>query len=446
MDISMEVSTLKGVGPKLTEKLNKCGIFTIYDLLLYFPRDYEFIKSDVDVRELNGEEKQILTCTVIGFEKDIKTKNGKILSSIKFNYKGYTVIAKWFNQKYIKNNFSFNNSYDLVGKFKLVGNNIEVINPMIGCRDAKESEIIPKYPLKGDLNDKVIAKIINQALDKVIIKDNLPKDILERYNMVDLNDAIREMHFPKGKIELGKAVSRLKFQELFTYSMKLLLLKNKLRSNDGISFNWHDDLKALKESLPFNLTDAQTKVVRDILRDQKSKYSMNRLVQGDVGSGKTIVALIAAFNVIKNGFQVALMAPTEILANQHYLEALKIFKGFNIEVEILTGSTKNKEKLRIKERIASGEPILVIGTHALIQEDVDFKRLGLVITDEQHRFGVEQRNKLINKARRPDVLVMTATPIPRTLALYLYSDLDVSIIDKLPTGIKKIYTIFYSEN
>ena len=446
MDISMEVSTLKGVGPKLTEKLNKCGIFTIYDLLLYFPRDYEFIKSDVDIRELNGEEKQILSCTVIGFEKDIKTKNGKILSTIKFNYKGHTVIGKWFNQKYIKNNFKFNNSYDLVGKFKNVGNTIEVINPMIGCRDAKESEIIPKYPLKGDLNDKVIAKIINQVLDKVIIKDNLPKAILERYNMVDLNDAIREMHFPKGKIELGKAISRLKFQELFTYSMKLLLLKNKLRSNDGISFNWHDDLKSLKESLPFKLTDAQTKVVRDILRDQKSKYSMNRLVQGDVGSGKTIVALIAAFNVIKNGFQVALMAPTEILANQHYLEALKIFKGFNIEVEILTGSTKNKEKLRIKERIASGEPILVIGTHALIQEDVDFKRLGLVITDEQHRFGVEQRNKLINKAKRPDVLVMTATPIPRTLALYLYSDLDVSIIDKLPPGRKKIDTRFYSEN
>lgn len=446
MDISMEVSTLKGVGPKLTEKLNKCGIFTIYDLLLYFPRDYEFIRSDVDIKELSGEEKQILTCTVIGFEKDIKTKNGKILSTIKFNYKGYTVIGKWFNQKYIKNTFKFNNNYDLVGKFKVVGNVIEVINPMIGCKDAKESEIIPKYPLKGDLNDKIITKIINQVLDKVIIKDNLPKDILEKYNMVDLNNAIREIHFPKGKIELSKSISRLKFQELFTYSMKLLLLKNKLRSNDGISFNWHEDLKALKESLPFSLTDAQTKVVRDILRDQKSRYSMNRLVQGDVGSGKTIVALIAAFNVIKNNFQVALMAPTEILANQHYLEAIKIFKGFNIDVEILTGSTKNKEKLRIKERISNGEPILVIGTHALIQEDVDFKNLGLVITDEQHRFGVEQRNKLINKAKRPDVLVMTATPIPRTLALYLYSDLDVSIIDKLPPGRKKIDTRFYSEN
>ena len=283
-------------------------------------------------------------------------------------------------------------------------------------------------------------------LDKVIITDNLPKDILDKYNMIDLDTAIREIHFPKGKIELNKAISRLKFQELFTYSMKLLLLKNKLRSNDGISFQWHKELTDLKESLPFKLTDAQTNVVRDILRDQKSKYSMNRLVQGDVGSGKTIVALIALFNVIKNGYQGALMAPTEILANQHYLEALKIFNNFNIDIELLTGSTSLKEKRRIKEKISEGRPLLVVGTHALIQEDVEFVNLGLVITDEQHRFGVEQRNKLINKGRRPDVLVMTATPIPRTLALYMYSDLDVSIIDKLPPGRKKIDTKFYSEN
>ncbi|MGG7213975.1 ATP-dependent DNA helicase RecG [Clostridium nigeriense] len=446
MNISMEVSALKGVGPKLTEKLNKCGIFTLYDLLLYFPRDYEFIKSDVDFNEIDGEDKQILTCRVIGYDRDIKTKNGKILSTVKFDYKGHIVLGKWFNQKYIKNTFRLNNSYDLVGKFKRVGNLLEVINPMVGCNDAKKSEIIPKYPLKGDLNDKIIGKIINQVLDKVIITDNLPKDILDKYNMIDLDTAIREIHFPKGKIELNKAISRLKFQELFTYSMKLLLLKSKLRSNDGISFQWHKELTNLKESLPFKLTDAQTNVVRDILRDQKSKYSMNRLVQGDVGSGKTIVALIALFNVIKNGYQGALMAPTEILANQHYLEALKIFNNFNIDIELLTGSTSLKEKRRIKEKISEGRPLLVVGTHALIQEDVEFVNLGLVITDEQHRFGVEQRNKLINKGRRPDVLVMTATPIPRTLALYMYSDLDVSIIDKLPPGRKKIDTRFYSEN
>ena len=446
MNIFMEISSLKGVGPKLTEKLNKCGIFTIYDLLLYFPRDYEFIRSDVDFNEIDGEEKQILTCRVIGYDRDVKTKSGKSISIIKFDYKGHIVLGKWFNQRYIRNSFKLNETYDLVGKFKKSGKLLEVINPMVGCKDAKESEIIPKYPLKGDLNDKVIAKIINQVLDNVVINDNLPKSILDKYNMIDLDTAIREIHFPKGKVELNKAISRLKFQELFTYSMKLLLLKNKLRSNDGISFQWHDELKALKKSLPFNLTEAQTNVVRDILRDQKSKYSMNRLVQGDVGSGKTIVALIALFNVIKNGYVGALMAPTEILANQHYLEALKIFNGFNIDIEILTGSTSLKEKRRIKEKIAEGKPMLVVGTHALIQEDVEFTNLGLVITDEQHRFGVEQRNKLINKGRRPDVLVMTATPIPRTLALYMYSDLDVSIIDKLPPGRKKIDTRFYSEN
>ena len=193
------------------------------------------------------------------------------------------------------------------------------------------------------------------------------------------------------------------------------------------------------------MTGAQTRVVREILRDQKSNSSMNRLIQGDVGSGKTIVALISIFNVIKNGYQCAFMAPTEILASQHFEESKKVFKDFNIEIELLTGSTTLKEKRRIKERIKTSEPILVIGTHALFQDDVEFGKLGLIVTDEQHRFGVEQRSKLINKGKRADCLVMTATPIPRTLALYLYSDLDVSIIDELPPGRKKIDTRFYVE-
>lgn len=446
MDIFMEIYSLKGVGPRLTEKLNKCGIFTIYDLLLYFPRDYEFIKGDINFDEINYEEKQILTCKVIGYDKDIKTKNGRIITTVKFEYKGHIVFGKWFNQRYVKNNYRLNESYDLIGKFKKVGNSLEVINPIAGCNDAKENEVIPKYPLKGELSDKIISKLINQVFDKVIIKDNLPENILKKYNMIAFDKAIREIHFPKSKADLEQAITRLKFQELFTYSMKLLLLKNKLRSDNGISFSWNEELSLLKESLPFELTEAQTKAVREILRDQKGTYPMNRLVQGDVGSGKTIVAIIAMFNVVKNGFQASLMVPTEILANQHYEETLKILGGFNIEIELLTGSTSLKEKRRIKERIANGEPLIVIGTHALIQEDVRFSNLGLVITDEQHRFGVEQRSKFINKGRRPDVLVMTATPIPRTLALYIYSDLDISIIDKLPPGRKKIDTKFYHES
>ncbi|MEG1871039.1 MAG: DEAD/DEAH box helicase, partial [Peptostreptococcaceae bacterium] len=216
-------------------------------------------------------------------------------------------------------------------------------------------------------------------------------------------------------------------------------------SNNGIAFKLVKELTDLKLSLPFSLTNAQTKVVREILGDQRTAYPMNRLVQGDVGSGKTIVALIAIFNVVKNGYQASLMVPTEILANQHYKEAKKLLEPFNIKIELLTGSTSAKEKKRIKERISSEESILVIGTHALIQEDVQFNNLGLVVTDEQHRFGVEQRSKLINKGRRPDVIVMSATPIPRTLALYIYSDLDVSIIDELPPGRKKIDTKFYED-
>ncbi|EES50139.1 ATP-dependent DNA helicase RecG [Clostridium botulinum] len=447
MDIYSEISSLKGVGPKLTEKLNKCGIFNILDLLLYFPRDYEFIDSNILFEDINGDENQILRCKVIRIKGDIKTKTGKILTTIEFEYNGHKVYGKWFNQKYIKNTFYNNKVYNLMGKFKRIGKTLEVANPTVVCEEALDNSILPKYPLKGDISNKIIEKLINLVIDSIIIKENLPLDMLNKYNLVSLNDAIRSIHFPKNKDLLEKAIIRLKFQELFTYSLKLLLVKHKLNKNkNGIYFEWNNELKRLKDSIPYSLTNAQTKVVREILRDQKSQKPMNRLVQGDVGSGKTIVALISIFNVIKNGYQCAFMAPTEILANQHYEESKNLFQDFNIDVEILTGSTSLKEKKRIKEKIKQENPMLLIGTHTLFQDDVVFNRLGLIITDEQHRFGVEQRSKLINKGKKADCLVMTATPIPRTLALYLYSDLDVSIIDELPPGRKKIDTRFYQEH
>ncbi|NFE93860.1 ATP-dependent DNA helicase RecG [Clostridium botulinum] len=447
MDIYSEISSLKGVGPKLTEKLNKCGIFNILDLLLYFPRDYEFIDSNILFEDINGDEKQILRCKVIRIKGDIKTKTGKILTTIEFEYNGHKVYGKWFNQKYIKNTFYNNKVYNLMGKFKRICKTLEVANPTVVCEEALDNSILPKYPLKGDISNKIIEKLINLVIDSIIIKENLPLDMLNKYNLVSLNDAIRSIHFPKNKDLLEKAIIRLKFQELFTYSLKLLLVKHKLNKNkNGIYFEWNNELKRLKDSIPYSLTNAQTKVVREILRDQKSQKPMNRLVQGDVGSGKTIVALISIFNVIKNGYQCAFMAPTEILANQHYEESKNLFQDFNIDVEILTGSTSLKEKKRIKEKIKQENPMLLIGTHTLFQDDVVFNRLGLIITDEQHRFGVEQRSKLINKGKKADCLVMTATPIPRTLALYLYSDLDVSIIDELPPGRKKIDTRFYQEH
>ena len=446
MDISQDVKYLKGVGPKLLEKLNRCGIFTVLDLLLYLPRDYEFLRSNIPFNEIDEEDKQVLTCVCVGIDGDVRTKTGKVLTTIRFNYLGNLVLGKWFNQGFIKNTFKVGQSYDLMGKFKRVTNRLEVINPIIGVKLAKENEIVPKYSLKGDLTDKILIKLIGNCLEQITIKDNLPKYLLEKYKMTNLDFAIKNIHFPTGKRELELSINRLKFQELFTYSMKLLMLKKNLRTKNGIEFKLVEELRDLKAALPYSLTDAQTRVVREILRDQKSPWPMNRLVQGDVGSGKTVVALIAMFNVIKNGYQATLMVPTEILANQHYLEAKKLLEPFDIHIELLTGSTSLKEKRRIKELITTEEPVIVIGTHALIQEDVDFKNLGLVITDEQHRFGVEQRSRLINKGRRPDVMVMTATPIPRTLALYVYSDLNISAIDQLPPGRKPVDTRFFNES
>lgn len=446
MNIYADISSLKGVGPKLTEKLNKCGIFIVLDLLLYFPRDYEYVRSDLGFDEITEDEKSVLNCRMITYDRDVRTKTGKLLSSISFDYQGHKVSAKWFNQPFIKKNFRKGEEYNLVGKFKKVGNVLEIVNPIVGCSEVRQNEIIPKYPLKGDLTDKVLAKLINAILQDVNITENMPQHLIDKYKLVSLDKAVRGIHFPSGRIELNDALNRLKFQELFTYSMKLLMLKKKLKSERGLVFPIHKELWDLKAALPYELTNAQSRVMREILNDGRSNYPMNRLVQGDVGSGKTIVALIALFNVIKNGYQGTLMAPTEILATQHYHEAKKLLEPFGIHIELLTGSTSAKEKRRIKELISTEEPILVIGTHALIQEDVEFGKLGLVITDEQHRFGVEQRKRLISKGIQPDVLVMTATPIPRTLALYVYSDLDISAIDELPPGRKKVDTKFFNDN
>ncbi|MBS5967906.1 MAG: ATP-dependent DNA helicase RecG [Clostridium perfringens] len=447
MNIYDDIGLVKGVGPKLKERLNKVGIFTVLDLLLYFPRDYEFLNDDISLNGDASDEKAILKCKAKSYGSSIRTRNGKTLTTINFTYNNLKVIGKWFNQPYIKRNFILGNEYNLMGKFKKVNNTLEVINPLIPCKEANKSEILPIYTLKNGLTNKILVKLINEILKNMIIKENLPEEIVKKYKLISLDKAIRSIHFPEGRGELQSAINRLKFQELFTYSLKIIMMKAHIKKeNSGISFKMSPLLKDLKESLPYTLTNAQSRTLREILLDQKRNIAMNRLVQGDVGSGKTLVALISMFNVYMNGYQTVLMAPTEILANQHYAEAKKYLDQFGVDIELLTGSTKEKEKKRIKEKIASGKEIMLIGTHALIQDDVELKNLGLVVTDEQHRFGVEQRSRLINKNKRADVLVMTATPIPRTLSLYLYSDLDISIIDELPPGRKPIDTMLVDMN
>ena len=282
-------------------------------------------------------------------------------------------------------------------------------------------------------------------LCNIEIAENLPKWIVEKYGFCSLDEATRNIHSPKSLELLNESKRRLKFQELFSYSLKILMLKEFIKShNEGIKFKIAPELTILKESLPFKLTDAQSKVVREILIDQKMDKAMNRLVQGDVGSGKTIVAIITMFNVVKNGYQAAMMAPTEILAKQHYEEIQKVLKGFSLKIELLSGSTTQKNKELIKQKLRDGTIDIIVGTHALIEENVEFGNLGMIVTDEQHRFGVSQRNRLSNKGKNIDILVMTATPIPRTLSLYLYGDLDVSIIDELPPGRQKIDTYYES--
>ena len=447
INIYDDIGLVKGVGPKLKERLNKVGIFTVLDLLLYFPRDYEFLNDDISLNGDTSDEKAILKCKAKSYGSSIRTRNGKTLTTINFTYNNLKVIGKWFNQPYIKRNFILGNEYNLMGKFKKVNNTLEVINPLIPCKEANKSEILPIYTLKNGLTNKILVKLINEILKNMIIKENLPDEIVKKYKLISLDKAIRSIHFPEGRGELQSAINRLKFQELFTYSLKIIMMKAHIKKeNSGISFKMSHLLKDLKESLPYTLTNAQSRTLREILLDQKRNIAMNRLVQGDVGSGKTLVALISMFNVYMNGYQTVLMAPTEILANQHYAEAKKYLDKFGVDIELLTGSTKEKEKKRIKEKIASGKEIMLIGTHALIQDDVELNNLGLVVTDEQHRFGVEQRSRLINKNKRADVLVMTATPIPRTLSLYLYSDLDISIIDELPPGRKPIDTMLVDMN
>lgn len=447
MNIYDNISYLKGVGPKMAEKLNKCGIYTILDLLLYFPRDYEIISIAKTIEEFNDKDKVIIEATVEEIQRDIRTKTGKILSTVILKSGNDTFKGIWFNQPYAKNSFKVNGKYILSGKIEKYNSRRALLNPKIMRNiTLDDNKVLAKYPLKGDLSNTFLNKTITEALSHIKIIENLPKGLIARYNFISLDEAIRNIHSPKDTRILQEAKRRLKFQELFTYSLKVLLLKQLNIDSKGICFTIAEELKKLKESLPFKLTEAQSKVVREILIDEKKSSPMNRLVQGDVGSGKTIIALISMFNVIKNGYQVGMMAPTEILARQHFVEAEKIYKDFNIKIRLLTGSTTNKNKELIKEELKNGEVDILIGTHALIEENVVFKNLGMIVTDEQHRFGVNQRSRLSNKGENIDVLVMSATPIPRTLYLYLYGDLDVSIVDSLPPGRQPIDTHYIYKN
>lgn len=436
------VATLKGVGEKTRSQLENMGIYTLMDLLLYFPRGYDTY-YDADEMYLNGMDKVRLDAEVTKMSKPFRTRSGKTMATIWFQTEFGPLKATYFNMPYITTQYKVGDTYQLKGKFVRKNKFIESVNP-VQNKDAED--IVPVYSLEGRVTGTLLKKLVRQVLEKVQINENLPTSILSKEELIDLDTAVRNLHFPQNKDFLSKSLKRMKFQEMFAYSLKIMMAKHRRQLEEqGITFTMSPRLKLLKESLPFEMTKAQSKVIREILLDQKKPVPMNRLLQGDVGSGKTVVALIALFNVLENGYQAAFMAPTEILAKQHYIEAEKLLAPFGIEVKLLTGSTKKKEREEILVKLSRGEPLLMVGTHALIEEKVEFKNLGMIITDEQHRFGVNQRAKLINKNQSSEVLVMSATPIPRTMALTIYSDLDLSVIDELPHGRKEIKTLLLDQ-
>lgn len=304
-------------------------------------------------------------------------------------------------------------------------------------------KIIPLYPLTYNLSQNVIRQVIENGLKEVNeeLEETLPNYILDEYRLDDINKAIHNIHFPKSFEEYNKAKKRLVFEELLIMQLALLNLKTKYSVNKkGIEFSKEVKMQDVIEKLPFNLTKAQVRVLEEIDKDMESENPMNRLLQGDVGSGKTAVSIVAAYKAVKSGYQVAVMAPTAILSKQHLKNFQNILSEFDIKCELLVSGIPKKQKEAILERLQNGEIDILIGTHSLLEENVVFKNLGLAITDEQHRFGVRQRTTINSKGESPDVLVMTATPIPRTLALILYGDLDISIIDELPPNRKKIDT------
>ena len=434
-----DIRYLKGVGEKRAGLLNKLGIFTIEQLFEYYPRDYRDFSQEMLVSDCESGENACIKATLISNVKEHMVRRGMILYKCDFT-DGKTVIhATLFNQKFLAKSLKIYEDYILFGKIEKRLSFAEMNSPQI--LPAKDNAgIHPVYRATEKLSSAAIEKLVRTALEQHgEFAETLPQEIRQKYDLIDLTAAMRNIHFPNSFELLAAARKRLIFEELLTLQLGLLKLKSKKRRESHIRII-NDFTQEFLRLLPFSPTGAQLRAVKDCVADMQGKYPMNRLLQGDVGSGKTAVAAGVIYTAVKNGFQCALMAPTEILANQHYETLSNLLGSAGIKTELLTGSTPAAEKRRIKAALACGEAQFAIGTHALIQKDVDFKNLGLVITDEQHRFGVNQRASLAEKGSEVHTLVMSATPIPRTLALMIYGDLDISILDELPPGRQKIRT------
>lgn len=444
-NLKMNVQYIKGIGPKKAYNLKRLNIKSIEDLIYFVPRDYEDRTSLVSLRNAVIGEKSTLEVEITGPASNIRPRRNMSILKIPVKDNSGTGSLVWFNQDYLKDRFKIGEVYRVNGKINKMGFELQIMNPVFETlnESQKTGRILPIYDLTEGITNNEIIRIVNFALinNSKYIEDVLPENIREKYNLLGIHESLQNIHNPKTTNLLDRSRYRLVFEELLILQLGLFVIKNKTYSkNSGISFNRIDEMNDFISKLPFGLTKAQIKVLKEIEEDMDKHKQMNRLIQGDVGSGKTVVAVLAMFRAVKQGFQAAMMAPTEILATQHFESLTLFFKDYGIRCELLVGSLTAKNKEKVLNDLKEGRIHVIIGTHAIIQEHVEFHNLGLAITDEQHRFGVKQRGVLNKKGANPDILVMTATPIPRTLALILYGDLDISVIDELPPGRKEIET------
>jgi len=442
----MELKYIKGIGPKREKLLNRLGIFTVVDLLYHIPRRYEDRREVKKIRDLVPGESNSLTAVVKSVEEYTPRKGLTLIKAALQDETGFAV-ATWFNQVHLKQRLKPGLRLLITGKVQVRSGCKEILvqDYDILTQDNKDKpgKIIPFYPLIQGLSQQVMRQAVAQVLQgRMKVPEFYSEEFIKKHNLLERQKALEKIHQPESPEDINEATRRLVFDEFFVLQLTLALLRQNYQEELGYEHNAPASLTVKwLNNLPFKLTAAQERVIKEVEEDMSRVRCMNRLIQGDVGSGKTAVAAWAILKSVENGFQSALMAPTEILAQQHYDNFVKWFASLGINVALLKGSMKTKNKEEVLFGIASGEINVVIGTHALIQEKVQFKNLSLLVIDEQHRFGVRQRARLKEKGLAPDVLVMSATPIPRTLALTLYGDLDISVIDQLPPGRKPVKTI-----
>lgn len=447
LDISIQ--SIKGIGPVKAKLFNKLGLNTIEDLLEYYPRGYKDKSEITKISDLKSEGSYTVKVRIVSKPQEGRTRNGLIITRLSAADDTGRLNVVWFNNRFVKNTFREGDDVLMHGKVKLIGKDLVMETPEYERAAAAASvnlmRIAPYYGLTEGLTQKDIRKAVHAALQHVNDKlaDVFPEELRKKYSLAEINFCVNNIHFPESKDTLELARRRLIFEEFFMLQSGLIHIKRiNNAGKEGICFDKVAEIQKFIAELPFRLTSAQESVFEEVSRDMESPNIMNRLVQGDVGSGKTAIAALALYKCVRSGYQGVMMAPTEILAEQHMCTLLQLFANTGISIRILKGSMTAKEKANVLAAVQAGETDIVVGTHALIQNSVSFCKLGLVITDEQHRFGVRQRALLSAKGDNPDMLVMTATPIPRTLSLIVYGDLDVSIIDEMPPGRKKVETYF----